>query len=248
MQVSDSPSDAVPLIVKVCVEAVERRGLFLHLLLTNRHQGLDSVGIYRLSGNAATVQKLKQRFCQCLYYRLPLFFVAEPVNLDDEEWADINAITGVLKLYLRELKNPIMTFERYDSFIECSSLLINLYGTFTLLRNDGLQYPSDFDKKASGKSTTGPLRYLVVFDDSFEKVIHATEISSLGSSLIFNNIRVSTFASENKMETSNLAIIFGPTLLRSQEESFNSVMNMGFQNSLIESILIQSEWIFDRKQ
>jgi hypothetical protein len=58
--------------------------------------------------------------------------------MDDEQWADINVITGILKLYLRELQNPLLTFERYTSFIEAASkpygyTIINSQTHFLLL-------------------------------------------------------------------------------------------------------------------
>ena len=43
----------------------------------------------------------------------------EPISFED---ADINAVTGLLKLYFRELKNPLMTFEYYDWFIDAASM------------------------------------------------------------------------------------------------------------------------------
>lgn len=40
------------------------------------------------------------------------------VNLEEEH--DINVATGLLKLYFRELKNPLMTFEYYEWFIDAA--------------------------------------------------------------------------------------------------------------------------------
>jgi hypothetical protein len=41
------------------------------------------------------------------------------VSFKDEH--DINAVTGLLKLYFRELRNPLMTHEYYEWFIEAAS-------------------------------------------------------------------------------------------------------------------------------
>lgn len=41
-------------------------------------------------------------------------FVSFPEDLD------INAVTGLLKLYFRELKNPLMTHEYYDYFMDAA--------------------------------------------------------------------------------------------------------------------------------
>ncbi|KAF4010433.1 hypothetical protein G4228_001762 [Cervus hanglu yarkandensis] len=76
--------DTVPGFVRLCVAAVDKRGL-------------DVDGIYRVSGNLAVVQKL--RFLVDREGRL---------DLDSAEWDDIHVITGALKLFLRELPQPLV--------------------------------------------------------------------------------------------------------------------------------------------
>jgi hypothetical protein len=44
------------------------------------------------------------------------------VDLSSEEYlSDINDITGVLKLWFRELPEPLMTFDIYQGFVEAAS-------------------------------------------------------------------------------------------------------------------------------
>ena len=64
--------------------------------------------------------------------------------------------------------------------------------------------------------------------------------------VIIHLARVSQCASVNKMETANLAIVFGPTLMRAERDSIEMVMNMGYQNSLVEHLIIQAEWMFQK--
>ena len=45
----------------------------------------------------------------------------EDINLEDQEWTDINIVTGCLKLYLRELPDPIIPFKMFRSFIDAAS-------------------------------------------------------------------------------------------------------------------------------
>ena len=60
--------------------------------------------------------------------------IDEDVDLMDES-IDINAISGLLKLYLRELQNPLIPFESYSAFIQAMrmnfllSFLIHKYRT-----------------------------------------------------------------------------------------------------------------------
>ncbi|CAG8516487.1 4153_t:CDS:10 [Paraglomus brasilianum] len=92
----ENPDGRIPQIVEQCIKVVDERGL-------------QSVGLYRLSGNTATIQKLRNQVND-----------GEPVNLYDEP--DINAIAGLLKLYFRELANPLIPFEYYDIFIEAAKI------------------------------------------------------------------------------------------------------------------------------
>uniref|UniRef100_A0A673BI36 Breakpoint cluster region protein-like n=1 Tax=Sphaeramia orbicularis TaxID=375764 RepID=A0A673BI36_9TELE len=82
----------VPLIVRQCVEEIERRGL-------------DEVGIYRVSGVATDIQALKAAFDSN----------NKDVSVMMREM-DVNAIAGTLKLYFRELPEPLFTDELYPNF------------------------------------------------------------------------------------------------------------------------------------
>uniref|UniRef100_A0A671XID4 BCR activator of RhoGEF and GTPase n=1 Tax=Sparus aurata TaxID=8175 RepID=A0A671XID4_SPAAU len=82
----------VPLIVRQCVEEIERRGM-------------DEVGIYRVSGVATDIQALKAAFDSN----------NKDVSVMMREM-DVNAIAGTLKLYFRELPEPLFTDELYPNF------------------------------------------------------------------------------------------------------------------------------------
>lgn len=49
--------------------------------------------------------------------------------------------------------------------------------------------------------------------------------------------RVSSHSDKNLMTVSNLAMMFGPTLMRSQEETVAAMMNIKFQNIVVEIII-----------
>ncbi|KAJ8314319.1 hypothetical protein KUTeg_008880 [Tegillarca granosa] len=92
-QVCDKDKAKVPKFVTRAIEAIEKRGL-------------DHDGMYRVSGNLATIQKIRCQIDQDNY------------NLDSEEW-DIHALTGCLKLFFRELREPLFPFVYFDKFIPC---------------------------------------------------------------------------------------------------------------------------------
>ncbi|XP_029937249.1 rho GTPase-activating protein 15 [Myripristis murdjan] len=84
----------VPRFVKSCLEAVEKRGL-------------EVDGLYRVSGNLATIQKLRFIVDQ-----------EEELNLDSSQWEDIHVVTGALKLFFRELPEPLFPFRFFELFVE----------------------------------------------------------------------------------------------------------------------------------
>ncbi len=43
------------------------------------------------------------------------------MDLDAEEWSsDISVVTSVLKQWLRELPNPLMTYELHEAFLDAA--------------------------------------------------------------------------------------------------------------------------------
>uniref|UniRef100_A0A3B3TX93 Rho GTPase-activating protein 42 n=1 Tax=Poecilia latipinna TaxID=48699 RepID=A0A3B3TX93_9TELE len=55
---------------------------------------------------------------------------------------------------------------------------------------------------------------------------------------------VSSHSDQNMMTVSNLGMIFGPTLMRSQEETVAAMMNIKFQNIVVEIIIENHDKIF----
>lgn len=62
--------------------------------------------------------------------------------------------------------------------------------------------------------------------------------------LINHLLNVSTHRESNMMTVSNLGVIFGPTLMRSQEETVAAMMNIKFQNIVVEILIENFEKIF----
>uniref|UniRef100_A0A7N6FGS2 Rho GTPase activating protein 12 n=1 Tax=Anabas testudineus TaxID=64144 RepID=A0A7N6FGS2_ANATE len=84
---------SVPNFVKMCIDHVENTGL-----------NID--GLYRVSGNLAVIQKLR-------------FAVNhdEKVDLNDSKWEDIHVTTGALKMFFRELSEPLFTYGSFNDFV-----------------------------------------------------------------------------------------------------------------------------------
>ncbi|XP_016336405.1 rho GTPase-activating protein 42-like [Sinocyclocheilus anshuiensis] len=62
--------------------------------------------------------------------------------------------------------------------------------------------------------------------------------------LIKHLLNVSTHSDSNMMTVSNLGVIFGPTLMRSQEETVAAMMNIKFQNIVVEILIEHFEKTF----
>lgn len=109
-------SDPVPRFVRLCIQAVEERGL-------------DVDGIYRVSGNLAVIQKL--RFAvdreRAVTSDGRYVFPEQPcqeerLSLADPEWDDVHVVTGALKLFFRELPEPLVPFALFDAFVAAVKL------------------------------------------------------------------------------------------------------------------------------
>ncbi|XP_052416149.1 unconventional myosin-IXAa isoform X8 [Carassius gibelio] len=87
---------AVPLVVEKLINYIEMHGLYTE-------------GIYRKSGSTNKIKELKQG----------LDTDVNSVSLDDY---NINVIASVFKQWLRDLPNPLMTFELYEEFLRAMGL------------------------------------------------------------------------------------------------------------------------------
>ncbi|KAG2455750.1 RHG26 protein, partial [Polypterus senegalus] len=70
------------------------------------------------------------------------------------------------------------------------------------------------------------------------------EIKTITSALK-HYLRVSKHHEKNLMTTANLGVVFGPTLLRPQEETVAAIMDIKFQNIVVEILIDNCEKIFN---
>jgi hypothetical protein len=96
----------IPGIITSCVHFLESHAL--------EHEGL-----YRKSGGAGAMKLLVEAFEQS---SSEVIGTQAPVSVDFERFDDINAITSVLKQYLRKLPVPLIRFEAYEGFLGTSAI------------------------------------------------------------------------------------------------------------------------------
>ncbi|PSN30679.1 hypothetical protein C0J52_20850 [Blattella germanica] len=160
-QVCKRQKREVPFIVTACVREVERRGM-------------GEVGIYRVSGSASDLGRLKKSFETNSY---------EAEQLLKE--VDIHSVTGILKLYLRELPEALFTDELYPKFFEA--------------------FNSSGGSDAATKRRTLLHQCFNMLPQQNQNIINY---------LLAHLVRVNQHEAQNKMSLHNLATVFGPTLLR----------------------------------
>ncbi|KAL2103654.1 hypothetical protein ACEWY4_000522 [Coilia grayii] len=90
-------SPMIPSLVVHCVNEIEQRGL-------------HEAGLYRLSGAERTVRELKEKFLRGK--SVPLLSKVD----------DIHAITGLLKDFLRNLREPLLTFRLNRKFMDVAEV------------------------------------------------------------------------------------------------------------------------------
>ena len=158
---SRNDNASVPLIVRKCVDEIEKRGLL-------------TVGLYRISGNARRKRQVKAQFDED----------STTVDLSEENYPDIHLIAGILKDYLRELPEPLIT----ESL---SKLLINA----------AKEQVQDQDL-ASQKRVLSKL-LVQLPQNNRETLVY----------LLNHFLRVIAEKETNKMDARNLSVCFGPVLL-----------------------------------
>ncbi|KAM4027405.1 rho GTPase-activating protein 12 isoform 4-T4 [Anomaloglossus baeobatrachus] len=178
----------VPKFVKMCIDHIEE-------------QGLDIDGLYRVSGNLAVIQKLR-------------FAVThdEKLDLNDSKWEDIHVITGALKMFFRELPEPLFTYSHFNDFV-------NAIKQEPKLR---VQAVRDLIKQLP-KPNQDTMQAL------FKHLKHVVETGE-----------------KNRMTFQSLAIVFGPTLLKPEQETGNIAIHTVYQNQIVELILLEYNAIFGR--
>eukprot|EP01104_Vermistella_antarctica_P009740 TRINITY_DN2527_c0_g1_i1.p1 TRINITY_DN2527_c0_g1~~TRINITY_DN2527_c0_g1_i1.p1 ORF type:complete len:606 (+),score=131.74 TRINITY_DN2527_c0_g1_i1:253-2070(+) len=168
--------------------------------------GVEQEGIFRLSGSHDKIQALRKAFDR-----------GDNVDLTDPD-IDYNCVSGLLKQYLRELPEPLLSFELYDCFLAAVAVPTD---------TDGTEHMVKTVKKTLGFLPVG-IMMVVKF---LMKFLHF----------------VTQHADQNKMTPSNMAIVFSPTLLRPQEDDLAAVLeDTPFSNKLVELLLTNYEFLFEK--
>ncbi|XP_016357658.1 rho GTPase-activating protein 29 [Sinocyclocheilus anshuiensis] len=211
-QVAKNSPDGIPFIIKKCTSEIESRALNIK-------------GIYRVNGAKSRVEKL----CQAFENGKDL------VELSDLHPHDIS---NVLKLYLRQLPEPLILYRYYNDIIGLAKETQNTKET------DSTKEKSPGEKLCLSIELK---RVLFKIRDLLRQ-LPAAHYKTL-QFLITHLDRVSEQAEENKMTASNLGIIFGPTLIKPRqleaEVSLSSLVDYPHQARMVDLLIRHHQMIFD---
>jgi hypothetical protein len=205
-------SQTLPTLLTKCVQEIHRRGLTIK-------------GLYRVSGVKSRVEKLCQAFETG----------GELVELRD---VNPNVLAGVLKMFLRQLPEPLLTFRLYSEFIAIAKQwpASRVDSACTIASSQTMDPIA-----ASGRSQRQLIKQLKQAVTKLPEV-HLTALAYL----IKHLRRVADQQEENHMPPSNLGIVFGPTLLRGSEgqSSLSSLVDTVHQTRLVELLIMYCYELF----
>ncbi|XP_068566173.1 rho GTPase-activating protein 29 isoform X2 [Cebidichthys violaceus] len=214
-QAAKNCQDCIPFIIRKCTSEIENRALNIK-------------GIYRVNGAKSRVEKL----CQAFENGKDLVELSELYPHD---------ISNVLKLYLRQLPEPLILFRYYNDFIglakESQSVIVEELEALRLspIPVTPAQVSVDLN------------RVLFKIKDLLRQLppVHYKTLQFL----IEHLHRVTEQSEENKMTASNLGIIFGPTLIKPRqadaEVSLSSLVDYPYQALVVELLIRHYQMIFD---
>ncbi|XP_065512898.1 rho GTPase-activating protein 29 isoform X1 [Caloenas nicobarica] len=213
-QAAKNVPDGIPFIIKKCTSEIESRAL-------------NVKGIYRVNGAKSRVEKL----CQAFENGKDLVELSELYAHD---------ISNVLKLYLRQLPEPLILFRLYNEFIGLAKESQNI--------NEELDAEQASPKSRKRHSICIELNRIIIKIKDLLKQLPVPNYNTL-QYLIGHLHRVTEQSNENKMSASNLGIIFGPTLIRPRQTdatvSLSSLVDYPYQARVVELLITFYEKIFD---
>ena len=137
---------------------------------------------------------------------------------------DVNSVAGLLKQFLRDLPDPLLTREHYNGFIEAASKCLV------------------HSIRPETNKTTG-IDDDTVRRDSLHAIINSLPDPNYATlrALTLHLHRVIENSGINRMSSQNLAIVFGPTLMGAG----TNIADAGWHARVIDTILQNTYQIFD---
>ncbi|XP_028513351.1 rho GTPase-activating protein 26 [Exaiptasia diaphana] len=221
-------------------------------------------GLYRIVGVGSKVQNV---IFQCIEKKK-----ISSIDLESDECEfEVKTITSALKQYLRNMCPPVFTFDYHEDFLDAvrqdtyDKRIAKLKKLMQMIpennRNLIFIIMTHLRKVAahSNKNLMAASNLGVVFgptlmkskEESMAAIMNLKYQSVVIELLIkeyhksFLCFRVAAHSNKNLMAASNLGVVFGPTLMKSKEESMAAIMNLKYQSVVIELLIKEYHKIFD---
>ncbi|MBN3303737.1 RHG01 protein, partial [Amia calva] len=162
-----------------------------------KEHGLKTEGIFRRSANVSLVKEVQNKYN-----------TGVPVNFQEQD--DVHLVAVILKTFLRELPEPLLTYQLYNDIanfqnVESSSQVAVILTMLQTLPDENY----------------AALKYLMQF------LVQVTEHSA-----------------QNRMDSANLAVVFGPNLLWGQDAAM-SLSAIGPINNFTRILLDHYGQVFE---
>ncbi|XP_068599602.1 rho GTPase-activating protein 45 [Brachionichthys hirsutus] len=228
-QVASCASDGIPFIITKCISEIERRALKMK-------------GIYRVNGVKTRVEKLCQAF-------------ENGKELVELSQCSPHDISNVLKLYLRQLPEPIIPFRLYNSLMGLAKE--SLQSEAETPEGEAAEPNRVHPVMGKGQELAdlGPdtdPEVLTLVDKLKELLNDLPKANIATLRYIMRHLRrIAELEEDNKMSPSNLGIVFGPSLMRPRPTgatiSLSSLVDYPHQARILEALIVFYSSIFQSK-
>eukprot|EP01094_Clydonella_sp_ATCC50884_P014289 TRINITY_DN2468_c0_g1_i1.p1 TRINITY_DN2468_c0_g1~~TRINITY_DN2468_c0_g1_i1.p1 ORF type:complete len:714 (+),score=260.83 TRINITY_DN2468_c0_g1_i1:247-2142(+) len=173
-------------------------------------EALYTEGLFRVTLKSDVLQELKRK-------------INDGHTMAFDQIDDHHLVASLLKLYLKELPEPLFSFHLFHEFIEAARAF------------------EDSDKGADA---------IAAYAATLNELVGRLEppAQALSEILLLFLSRVGEHSARNQMTPSTLSVVFGPMLLRPEVETIETMMNASKVNVIVKFMIEHFEDVFPKQK